>query len=296
MEPTFSVVIPTYNRAALVERTVGAFLAQAGPSFEIIVLDDGSTDETFAVLKDIKDPPVCIHRQTNRGLASARNAGFTLSKGKYVLFNDDDVVPEPGFLQAHFELHRQLPNIAVVSRTYVPDELGDGPFTRYWRARAEGGVRGKPNGAVLGRGGYWFASLSVERKSLPPLPFSEFRAYGWEEHELGMRLWAKGIQPRLAMGARAAHLDAVTLDSMVEKLHSMGQMAWAFYRLHPSMEVALWTGANPLSLAYKRLFYPWDKAQKLLDNRAWEGTSEAFKNYGFVLEAAYTRGLLEGKP
>ncbi|MBF6596023.1 MAG: glycosyltransferase family 2 protein [Thermaceae bacterium] len=296
MEPTFSVIIPTYNRAELVERTVRAFLAQEGPSFEIIVLDDGSTDGTFALLKAINHPRVGLHRQENRGLAAARNAGFALAKGEYVLFNDDDVVPQVGFLQAHLGLHHQLPNVAVVSRTYLPGELGQGPFMRYWRERAEGGVRGKPNAAVLGKGGYWFASLSVERESLPQPPFSDFRAYGWEEHELGLRLWAKGVQPRLATGARAAHLDAVRLDSMLEKLHSMGRMAWEFCRLHPSLEVAFWTGANPLSLAYKRRFYPWAKAQELLENRAWEATAEAFKNYSLVLEAAYTRGLLEGKP
>lgn len=296
MEPTFSIVIPTFNRWGLAERTVRAFLEQSGPDFEIIMVDDGSTDGTFALLERVADSRVCLHRQENRGLAAARNAGFTLAKGQYVLFNDDDVVPEPGFLTAHLELHRQLPGVAVVSRTYVPDELGDAPFTGYWRARAEGGVRGKPNAAVLGKGGYWFASLSVARKSLPQPPFSAFRAYGWEEHELGLRLWARGIPPRLAVRARAAHLDAVTLDAMVAKLGSMGQMAWAFYRLRPSLEVAFWTGANPLSLAYKRRFYPWAKAQKLLEDRAWEGTSAAFGNYSFVLEAAYTRGLLEGKP
>lgn len=296
MEPTFSVVIPTYNRASLVERTVQAFLAQEGPSFELIVLDDGSADASFAVLERIHDPRFCAHRQGNQGLAAARNAGFALATGKYVLFNDDDMVPEPGFLQAHLGLHHRYPRSAAVSRTRVPDELGDGPFTRYWRGRAEGGVRGKSDGAVLGKGGYWFASLSVERGSLPQPPFSGFRAYGWEEHELGMRLWAEGIRPRLATEAKAAHLDAVTLDAMLEKLHSMGRMAWAFRRIHPGLEAAFWTGANPLSLAYKRLFYSWNKAQKLLDDRAWEGAADAFKNYSFVLEAAYTQGLLEGKP
>lgn len=296
MEPTFSVVIPTFNRAELLERTVKALLGQMGADLEVIVVDDGSTDSTPARLQRIADPRVRLHRQPNQGLAAARNAGFALARGQYVLFNDDDLVPEPGFLAAHLELHGQLPGVAVVSRTYLPEELGNAPFTRYWRARAEGGVRGKPNGAVLGKGGYWFASLSIGRNLLPNPPFSAFRAYGWEEHELGLRLWAKGVQPRLAVGARAAHLDRVRLEAMVTKLGSMGRMAWEFYGLHPSLEVAFWTGANPLSLAYKRWFYPWAKAQRLLEDRAWESTSAAFGNYSFILEAAYTRGLLEGKP
>lgn len=146
MEPTFSVVIPTYNRAQLLARTVRAFLAQDGVPFEVIVVDDGSTDATPEVLAGFRDPRLRVLRQPNAGLASARNAGLLQARGQYVLFNDDDIVPEAGFLQAHLALHRRYPSAAAVSRTYIPDGVGQEPFVRFWRARAESGCGAGPRG------------------------------------------------------------------------------------------------------------------------------------------------------
>lgn len=291
----FSIVIPTHNRAELVARTVLAFLAQEGVNFELIVVDDGSTDDTARRLQQIKDRRLCLVQQMNRGLAAARNAGFAQSKREYVLFNDDDIIPEPGFLRAHLELHSQYVNIAAVSRTQIPDSLGKDPFTCFWRERAENGVRGKADGAALGYGGYWFASLSVQRAHLPAVPFAGFAAYGWEEHELGLRLWARGIRPRLATKARAAHEDRVSLEGILAKFRSMGRMAWQFYKMNPSLRVALWAGTNPFSLHFKRWAYPWPMAEKMLQDRSWEQGQRAESVYRFLLEAAYTQGLLEGK-
>ncbi|MCS7195019.1 MAG: glycosyltransferase [Meiothermus sp.] len=294
MATTFSIVIPTQNRAGLLARVVRAFLEQEGVSFELIVVDDGSTDATPEALEALKDPRLLVLRQPNRGLAQARNAGLARARGAYVLFNDDDVVPEEGFLQAHLELHRRYPAAAAVSRLYLPESLGQHPFVRYWRARMEGGVRGRPDGAPLGWGGFWFASLSLPRALAEA--FAPFAGYGWEEHELGWRLWRKGVRPRLARKARAAHEDRLGLEAALAKQESMGRMAWRFYRLHPHPLVALWTGVHPLSRAYKRLAYPWARAEQLLRERAWEEAPGASGRYRFLLEAAYTRGLLEGAP
>ncbi len=294
MEPTFSVVIPTYNRASLLARTVRAFLAQEGVSFEIIVVDDGSSDPTPEVLAGLHDPRLRVLRQPNAGLAAARNAGLAQAQGQYVLFNDDDIIPEAGFLQAHLALQRRYPGAAVVSRTFIPDGVGQDPFIRFWRARAESGVRGRAEGAVLGPGGFWFASLSLNRALLAE-PFVCFKGYGWEEHELGLRLWRRGVRPRLALSARAAHEDRVSLEGMLSKFRSLGRLAWQFYRMHPSLRVALWTGIYPLSLRFKRWAYPWPRAQQLLRERGWERGAGAFGVYRFLLEAAYTQGLLEGR-
>ncbi|WP_337871248.1 glycosyltransferase family 2 protein [Meiothermus sp.] len=292
MEPTFSVVIPTYNRAHLLARTVRAFLQQEGVSLELIVVDDGSSDATPEVLAGFPDPRLRVLRQANAGMASARNAGLLQARGRYVLFNDDDVIPEAGFLQAHLELHQRYPGAAGVSYTYIPETLGQEAFIRFWRAWAASGVRGRADGASLGWGGFWFASLSLPLGAAEA--FAPMRGYGWEDHELGWRLWRKGVRPRLARRARAAHEDRVSLDVMVAKSRSLGRMAWQFYRLHPHPLVALWTGVHPLARAYKRWAYPWPRAERLLQARDWEAGAGAFARYRFVLEAAYTQGLLEG--
>ncbi len=289
-----SVVIPTHNRAGLVCQVVRAFLAQEGVRFELIVVDDGSTDDTPDRVARIADARLRVLRQPNRGLAAARNAGFAQAQGRYVLFNDDDILPQPGFLAAHLAFLRRYPKSAGVSYTHIPSAVVQEGFARFWQARVEAGVRGRGDGALLGPGGFWFASLSLARTLLPNPPFAEFSGYGWEEHELGWRLWRQGVRPRLVRGAQAAHLDRVNLEAMLAKYQSMGRMAWRFYRLHPSLPVALWTGVHPLALAYKRWAYPWSKAERLLAERSWERSRSANHHYRFLLEAAYTRGLLEG--
>jgi glycosyltransferase involved in cell wall biosynthesis len=293
--PTFSVILPTYNRASLAERTVQAFLKQQNVSFELLVVNDGSSDDTSEVIKACarEDSRIHLLEQVNSGLAAARNAGFAKAVGQYVLFNDDDIIPETGFLQAHLELHRQYEGGAVVSRIHIPPHLMTTPFMNFWNERTESGVTGKADGTMLGWGGFWFATLSIEKRLLPEKPFAHFKGYGWEEHELGLRLWQRDIKPRLAVKATASHEDALTLESALGKWRSMGRTAWEFYRLRPTFHTAMWTGVNPVSLLYKRVAFPWSKAERLLAERDWETEGRANEHYRFLLEAAYTQGLLE---
>lgn len=93
--PKVSVIIPTYNRSGLVKEAIGSVLAQTEPDLEVIVVDDGSTDDTRAVVETIPDERVNYFRKDNGGSASARNLGLSKSKGEYVAFLDsDDLWPE----------------------------------------------------------------------------------------------------------------------------------------------------------------------------------------------------------
>jgi glycosyltransferase involved in cell wall biosynthesis len=85
----YSVIMPTYNRAGLVARAVESVLSQTCQDFEIIVVDDGSTDDTEEVLRPYSDRIRYI-RQSNRGSAAARNRGIQESHGQYLAFLDSD--------------------------------------------------------------------------------------------------------------------------------------------------------------------------------------------------------------
>ena len=87
--PIISVIIPTYQRADLVAGAIESVLAQTYQDYEIIVVNDGSTDNTKEVLATFGNSITAIH-QENRGLSAARNAGITISSGKYIAFLDDD--------------------------------------------------------------------------------------------------------------------------------------------------------------------------------------------------------------
>lgn len=88
--PRFSVVLPTFNRAHLLPATLASCLDQTWRDFELIVVDDGSTDATLEVLDAVVDPRLRVVSQANAGPASARNRGVALARGEYVAFLDSD--------------------------------------------------------------------------------------------------------------------------------------------------------------------------------------------------------------
>jgi glycosyltransferase involved in cell wall biosynthesis len=90
-KPLVSVVIPAYNRAALLGRAVNSVLEQSFQDFEILIVDDGSTDNTAEVVQGFEDPRIrYIRHAKNAGEAAARNTGIHAARGQYVAFLDSD--------------------------------------------------------------------------------------------------------------------------------------------------------------------------------------------------------------
>lgn len=89
--PSVSVVLPTFNRAAALARSIGSVLAQTHDDLELIVVDDGSTDDTAAVVAALDDPRVrYVHLGHRAGVSVARNRGVALARGAWVAFQDSD--------------------------------------------------------------------------------------------------------------------------------------------------------------------------------------------------------------
>ncbi len=88
--PFFSVIIPVYNREKLIVKSIGSVLGQSFSDFELIVVDDGSSDGTEVAVKKFKDGRLRYVRQSNAGPAAARNRGIRESRGKYLAFLDSD--------------------------------------------------------------------------------------------------------------------------------------------------------------------------------------------------------------
>jgi hypothetical protein len=89
-KPLFSIVIPLYNRAAEVKAAIHSILAQTEQNYEIIVVDDGSTDHPTKVLNTIPDPRLKVITQANAGGSAARNTGIARAQGQFIAFLDSD--------------------------------------------------------------------------------------------------------------------------------------------------------------------------------------------------------------
>jgi len=108
--PAISVVIPTRNRAGLLTRALGSVLAQACDSFEVIVVDDASSDGTAGLLRDNRDARLRVLRNdAPRGAAGARNRGIEAVRAPIAAFLDDDDELLPGFLARTLEAHARSP-------------------------------------------------------------------------------------------------------------------------------------------------------------------------------------------
>lgn len=108
ISPAITTIIPVHNAAAYVAETLDSVLSQSAIELEVICIDDGSRDESLAILLEFaeKDPRVTVFAQENQGLSSTRNAGIRLARGKYVHFLDSDDKLAPGTYQSL--LHRAI--------------------------------------------------------------------------------------------------------------------------------------------------------------------------------------------
>jgi glycosyl transferase family 2 len=121
-----SVVLPTYNRARVLVDAIESARAQTYSRFEIVVVDDGSTDETESRVRAIADLRVRYVRQSNAGVAAARNLGVKLSRAPIISFLDSDDLWKPGKLAAEVAFlteHREADAVFGDAERYDPDGM-----------------------------------------------------------------------------------------------------------------------------------------------------------------------------
>ncbi len=120
----FSVVVPLYNKERHIVDAIQSILQQTYEKFEIIIVNDGSTDNSLSVLKVITDSRVKIISQKNAGVSAARNKGIQNSRFDYIAFLDADDEWEPFFLQEIYELINKFPDTGWYATGYAYKEHG----------------------------------------------------------------------------------------------------------------------------------------------------------------------------
>jgi len=231
---TISVVIPTYNRAHLVAEAIESVLAQTRTPDEILIVDDGSTDNTAAVLAQFS-APVRVIRQPNRGRSAARNLGVSRATSDIVMFLDSDDLMMPTTLADCADILERRPEVDVV---YGDALLVDNQGRRIglYSDRMPGQ---RPNGNILGELGrrccLTMASM-VRRSALIGIKFDEQMDFG-EDYDFWRQLAARSQfacidQPvmsyRIHDGMTVSSDPTKTLESELEvqrRIYAMSEFA-----------------------------------------------------------------------
>lgn len=114
MSPKVSVILPTFNAAQFLRGSIGSVKSQTNSDWELIIINDGSTDGSQKILNTIASPQVRVLHQHNRGVSVARNAGLSIANGEFITFLDaDDILPSDSLAKrvAYLESH---PHVDIV--------------------------------------------------------------------------------------------------------------------------------------------------------------------------------------
>jgi len=121
MKPLISVIISVYNCENYINRLINSVLSQTYKNFEIIILNDGSTDNTLAILKQFNDSGLRIIDKKNTGVSDTRNQGIELVNGDFICFLDADDYLENNYFQEIDEILKKNPNIELINFGFYSD-------------------------------------------------------------------------------------------------------------------------------------------------------------------------------
>lgn len=130
-----SVVIPLYNKADTIERTLESVFAQTYKDYEIIIVDDGSTDGSAEIVERIADSRIRLIRQKNAGVSAARNRGVREAKGEYIAFLDADDEWMVDYLQSQIKMTLDYPNCDIFATDYLMKSTQGTQFTQINKLR-----------------------------------------------------------------------------------------------------------------------------------------------------------------
>ncbi|MFC2155292.1 glycosyltransferase family 2 protein [Acidobacteriota bacterium] len=235
--PKVSIIIPVYNRGFMLQRVIRSLLDQTYPHIEIIMIDDGSTDDSYAIMRQY--PQIYAITQGNRGPAAARNTGLKQTTGDILLFMDSDAIAPVNLVEIHVKTLRKYPDAIVQGQVISIMDLDDAfvvPFSLRHYSRA------------------FFATgnVSVRKRYIDAVDGFDDTTFrkGWEDLDLGLRLRKHGLKvKRLYKQGYIWHFEGTIGDKksisdfFADRLIE-GCAAVDFYRKHPSFSIKLMTMAG----------------------------------------------------
>lgn len=221
-KPVFSVIIPVYNRAELLKRTVGSVLRQDFTDFEVLVIDDGSSDDIRSVVNGFSDGRIRYFRQVNRGASAARNAGIDLARGDYVAFLDSDDVYLPHHLAAMHALLLSEPG-AVAYCPIVATRGRNGNFIKPPRAIAGG--ENMATYLMCDRGFVQTSGVCLSRQIAARIRYRDDAKFG-DDTDFAIRLQLAGCPFIMAEAPGVVWSDDLDHERLSDIRRPIGDLKW----------------------------------------------------------------------
>lgn len=285
--PSISVIIPVYNGAKTVSQTVECLQRQSLKPAEIIVVDDGSTDETLAVLRGF-DEQITILSQPNSGPASARNRGVRAANGDFTAFTDSDCLPDKDWLlnlALGFDNER-VAGVGGAVRSAVQGLTGE--YVDAIRLL-------DPQPDESGEIPYLITANACFRREVlieAGLFNESFRKPGGEEPDVCLRIRNLGYEFRFAEQALVRHHHRQTVGSFLKTIANYGEGLYVLSRLWPDYRIE-----NPLQRWLKRLIELRSIIRRIPKYAARYGLFKAvyFSLLDYLRQIAYLSGYLRGR-
>ena len=242
-ESRITVIVPTYNRAAVLLLCLAALEAQTMPAFDVIVVNDGSTDKTEEYLAAYaKTTPLRLRilSQENAGPARGRNLAISHTQTTLALLIGDDILGSPTFVDQHLRFHLEHSDEDQLALGWTQWDTAHQQITPFmrWYEKIQFSYETLLAGATPGWQHAYTSNLSFKTELFRQNLFDErFRSAAWEDSEIAYRLT---LQERFHLTfleqAVATHIHPTTFQQAIRRIQTLGRMKRLFRQIHPAAQ------------------------------------------------------------
>lgn len=230
-----SIIIPTFSRCELAMQAITALQKQtvACELYEIILVVDGSTDQTAARARELCIQNLRVLEQENSGPAAARNAGARVAQGKLLVFVDDDMECSSGLVKAHLDFHSHHVNAVGIGAIQVSEQSASRLAAEYFERELGAHLNSKNQSMPTG---IWsFANTSIRSEAFWHLGGFDEHFRMREDAELGARLENCGMRAGFVPDALANQTIVKHSDDLIRESEMFADADLQFLQKHPSV-------------------------------------------------------------